>query len=512
MWRPGSRFLASVSERFILEEMMKVTGERFVPGKMFKHSEIEHMHRYSVLKTVLKDKIVLDAACGTGYGSNIIASVAKEVYGIDISQEAIEYANSTFTECRNLKYIKADISKLPFENETFDIVVSFETIEHVDADIQNKFLREIKRVLKPDGMLIMSTPNKEIYTVQTGNQPTEWHVKEFFEDEFDQFLKNEFKNIRYYQQYISKASYLLNSNTDTARLINDDKEKRGKFIVAVANNGDNSNTNLIQLNSIYYYPDEYAEMDEICQVFYSAAGESDFTEVKSEIVEISSKQKEICIEIEFEDSEAIKKIRVDPLNNSCCIENINVEIWSVNQGRISPKTFINNADEIINNSYYFYHRDPQYIMEFMDSLHIEKLIISFSLKQYNLDSYSYLINKVKGISDMLKKEKAQISTERSMIEEQNIFYNSAQQSINREREAINAERNSIIKEREAIAKEREAITEERKFMLAEKGFMEKERTIFSEEKKIFNEKKQNFLNKSLAQRVIYAITKKSERI
>ena len=480
---------------------MKVTGERFVPGKMFKHSEIEHMHRYSVLKTVLKDKIVLDAACGTGYGSNIIASVAKEVYGIDISQEAIEYAISNFTECRNLKYIKADISELPFENKTFDIVVSFETIEHVDADTQNKFLREIKRVLKPDGLLIMSTPNKEIYTIQTGNQPTEWHVKEFFEYEFDQFLKSEFENIKYYQQYISKASYLLNCDADIAWLAYKDKEKRGKFIVAVAGNGDISNINSVQLNSIYYYPDKYAEMDEVCQVFYSSIDQSDFTEVKSEIVEISSKQKEICIEIEFESCEAIKKLRIDPLNNSCCIENMSVEIWEGNQGKILPKTVINNADEIIDDSYYFYHRDPQYIVEFAEAMHIERVIISFSLKLYNLDTYSYMRTKIQDMTEILKQEKTQINLERSMLEKRDEFYNSALQFIEREREAINSERNSIIKEREAIVKERD-------YIHAEKVFMEKEQTRFCEEKKHFNEKKENYLNKSLAQRVIYAITKK----
>ena len=82
---------------------MKVTGERFVPGKMFKHSEIEHMHRYTAVAPLLKGKVVLDAACGTGYGSNMLAREAERVCGIDISQEAIAYANENFGATENVE-------------------------------------------------------------------------------------------------------------------------------------------------------------------------------------------------------------------------------------------------------------------------------------------------------------------------------------------------------------------------------------------------------------------------
>ena len=228
---------------------MKVTGERFVPGKMFKHSEIEHMHRYKCLLQVLSNKIVLDAACGTGYGSDIIASVAKEVYGVDISQEAINYANSHFTANSNLKYIRGDITKLPFEKGKFDVVVSFETIEHVDGKMQAKFLKEIKRVLKPEGVLIISTPNKEIYAEQEGNITTEWHVKEFLEGEFKAFLNTEFENVHYFQQYMGNASFLLDNVGMNATLIKYDKTKKGKFIIAVAGNG--SVNNFQKINSVY---------------------------------------------------------------------------------------------------------------------------------------------------------------------------------------------------------------------------------------------------------------------
>lgn len=188
---------------------MKVTGERFIPGRMFKHAEVEHMHRYSILPDLLENKIVLDAACGTGYGSSIIASHAAKVYGIDISQEAIDYAREHYGKCDNLEYMTGSVANLPFSDNMFDAVISFETVEHVDANTQIQFLKEIRRVLKPDGILIMSTPNKEIYTVQAGNQTTEWHVKEFYEKEFELFLKKEFSSIKYFQQYISQASYLL---------------------------------------------------------------------------------------------------------------------------------------------------------------------------------------------------------------------------------------------------------------------------------------------------------------
>ena len=124
-----------------------------------------------------REKSPWDAACGEGYGSSLLAEEAEEVTGLDIDKEAVENANHKYGN-KKLSYLKGSIEELPFEDHTLDVVVSFETIEHVGEEIQKKFLEEICRVLKPEGTLIMSTPNKAVYTdLVEGENP--FHVKEF---------------------------------------------------------------------------------------------------------------------------------------------------------------------------------------------------------------------------------------------------------------------------------------------------------------------------------------------
>lgn len=493
---------------------MKVTGERFVPGRMFKHSEVEHMHRYSAVQNILRGKVVLDAACGTGYGSNMIARVAKMVYGVDISQEAIEYAASTFCECANVKYIQADIMKLPFDNGLFDAVVSFETIEHVNEDIQNKFLEEIRRVLKPDGFLIMSTPNKEIYTVLAGNAPTEWHVKEFFENEFDTFLRSKFSNVRYYQQYISKASYLLENDVqDRVELKNIDQEKKGKFIVAIASNCSLLPCDVNGLNSIYYYPDSYAELDEICQVYYCFAGEEEFCEKSSDLAEVSTIAKEIKVEFEYEENKKIQKIRIDPLNNSGVIKNFKVEITTAENEFLLPLNIINNSDNVVDGVYYFYHRDPQYIIEFEEPSQIRKLTISYYIEQYNIDAYTFMSHKMVGLEDILNKERRDYKVNSALYEQKIGVMSSLLESINMERESMNRERESINRERESMEKERGQINSEREHFAKEYAAINQEREYIAREHDALNNERNSIAQEiNILRRTEEILDKKQEQL
>lgn len=477
---------------------MKATGERFIPGKMFKHSEIEHMHRYSTLMNVLHDKIVLDAACGTGYGSNMIASVAANVYGIDISQEAIDYAISNFGSRKNLSYVKGDITALPFPDNTFDVVVSFETIEHINEKMQCMFLSEIKRVLNPNGILIMSTPNKEIYTVQAGNAATEWHVKEFYENEFDSFLRSQFTYINYFQQYISKASYLLDGNNQNVSLTNIDENKKGKFIVAVA--GKTNNTQNINLNSIYYYPDDYSVLNEACQIYYSK-NSLEFNEEKSDIIEVAGKKGNIDLEIDCYEDGPVKSLRIDPLQTSCSINRIKLKILTSNNitKEFIPK--ITNADKIINNEYFFYHRDPQFIFEFEEEILLYKILLSYTVTEYNLDSYPFLL-------ELLNKER-EINTQRStLFEEERQISLSERKAIAEERYAMESERKAIVEERIAVESERKAIAEERIAVESERKAIIEERNIITEKLKEIEIERNSFYNRSLSKRIhdIFKIT------
>lgn len=139
----------------------------------------EHFERYKFSLQFITDKKVLDIACGSGYGSYLIAqSGAQEVWGGDIEQQAIETAKQNYQE-ENLHFRVIDVLDIPFDDSYFDVVVSFETIEHV-RDVR-VFRDELFRVLKPGGKLILSTPNRKVTQRLGIHNP--YHLKEFSVEE-----------------------------------------------------------------------------------------------------------------------------------------------------------------------------------------------------------------------------------------------------------------------------------------------------------------------------------------
>lgn len=139
-----------------------------------------HLNRYAVARPFCQGAHVLDAACGEGYGSYLMKTWgAQSVTGVDISEYAINRALNYFKD-KNLNYIQHDVLSLPFDDHTFDLIVSLETIEHVNNS--EEFLREIKRVLKPGGTIILSCPNDNYY-YEKDNLINPFHKKayNFFE-------------------------------------------------------------------------------------------------------------------------------------------------------------------------------------------------------------------------------------------------------------------------------------------------------------------------------------------
>jgi 2-polyprenyl-3-methyl-5-hydroxy-6-metoxy-1,4-benzoquinol methylase len=152
----------------------------------------EHVARYSFAKHYVDGKIVADLGCGTGYGSNLIAfSGAKKVYGIDIDKKAIEYAQKNHSH-ENISYIQASAEKTKLPDKSIDVAISFETIEHLEHP--EKLLLEIKRILKPGGICILSTPNAQY---SYGDNP--YHLKEFTPSELKKELQI-FSSIHLYGQ------------------------------------------------------------------------------------------------------------------------------------------------------------------------------------------------------------------------------------------------------------------------------------------------------------------------
>src|SRR5437016_4940004 len=105
---------------------MRFTGERFIPTEQGQ-IRLEHYHRYAVVLDVVAEKEVLDVACGEGYGSSIMADVARSVTGVDISDEAVQHASTAYKK-QNLRFRQGSATALDFADASFDVVVSFETI------------------------------------------------------------------------------------------------------------------------------------------------------------------------------------------------------------------------------------------------------------------------------------------------------------------------------------------------------------------------------------------------
>ena len=172
------------------------TGERFIPGCQ---GEIvyEHWHRYLLAAEHVTGRRVLDIACGEGYGSAMLARTAADVTGIDISAEAVAHAGRRYGDFGNLRYLQASCDRIPLADACCDVVVTFETIEHIHT--QQAFVEEIARVLAPGGMLVMSSPNRDEYSTVLGHQ-NEFHVRELDGPELRELLHPHFPAQRWFAQ------------------------------------------------------------------------------------------------------------------------------------------------------------------------------------------------------------------------------------------------------------------------------------------------------------------------
>lgn len=140
---------------------MNNTGERYIPEAFDDAENISQMHleRYKFAYNYVRGKNVLDIACGEGYGSDLLSNIASNVIGVDIDNEAVGNAKNKYKK-ENLKFLVGGVDKIPLEDGSVDVLVSFETIEHVNFKKQLSFLKEVDRVLKKDSLFIVSTPDK----------------------------------------------------------------------------------------------------------------------------------------------------------------------------------------------------------------------------------------------------------------------------------------------------------------------------------------------------------------
>ncbi|TDO10656.1 glycoside hydrolase family 99-like domain-containing protein [Halomonas ventosae] len=215
------------------------TGERFLP--QFEGDIVaEHYHRYLFARRYVADRRVLDIACGEGYGSHLLAGVAQHVIGVDIAADAVAHATQHYAR-DNLEYRQGDCAAIPLPDASVDVVVSFETIEHHDRHAA--MLSEIKRVLRPHGLLIISSPDKREYSDVPG-YANPYHVKELYRDEFEALLARHFARHAVVGQRVVYASAIIDSAAPelTTYDANDPEGRSGLphplYLLALASDGE----------------------------------------------------------------------------------------------------------------------------------------------------------------------------------------------------------------------------------------------------------------------------------
>ena len=196
----------------------------------------------------MQNKRVLDLACGEGYGSYLLAKTAKSVVGIDIDESSIKHARNKYIK-HNLDFKVGSITEVPITGAPlFDVAVCFEALEHIED--HQKLLSEVKRLLTPDGVFIVSTPNKTVYSDEPQFNNA-FHVHELYFDEFRELFEKYFKNVKFLGQRIycnsniwpvfagedtKSVEYVIDKNPKEFVFAENDK-KIPLYFIAVASDG-----------------------------------------------------------------------------------------------------------------------------------------------------------------------------------------------------------------------------------------------------------------------------------
>jgi ubiquinone/menaquinone biosynthesis C-methylase UbiE len=212
--------LGEIFERVIPETPLEWTGERLTTATSGQ-VEVEHLHRYFLARALCRGLDVLDVASGEGYGTALLAQAARSVIGVEVSTEAVAYAGAAYRG-PNLRFLEGDARCLPLDDASVDAVVSFETIEHLYE--HDQFLAEVRRVLRPGGRFITSSPERDTYS-PSGSSANPYHVRELSRAEFNALLRNSFAHVRLLGQRTMLGSALVSDGDGPCQSLT--FEKRG---------------------------------------------------------------------------------------------------------------------------------------------------------------------------------------------------------------------------------------------------------------------------------------------
>jgi ubiquinone/menaquinone biosynthesis C-methylase UbiE len=208
--------------------VIEFTGERVVPGHVEPDLWAEHLSRYAFASRWSPGARVLDLGCGTGYGTAELAQRARFSVGVDVAQETVAYSKSTYASS-NICFLPASATSLPFVDGSFTLLVAFEVIEHLND--WRALLSEARRLLHPEGVFLVSTPNKEYYTESRGSSgPNPFHIHEFEFEEFRNALAEFFphcvvllqNHVEAFAFYQGSAGSALEGRMDGARGVPED--------------------------------------------------------------------------------------------------------------------------------------------------------------------------------------------------------------------------------------------------------------------------------------------------
>jgi 2-polyprenyl-3-methyl-5-hydroxy-6-metoxy-1,4-benzoquinol methylase len=185
------------------------TVERLSPATNDYIEILYHWQRYLAAAQLANAKNVLDVACGEGYGAEYLARFADRVCAVDLDGVTLKEARARYRR-PNLAFAQASADELPFRSRAFDVATSFETIEHLPPDKQEPFVHELARVLKPGGVVLVSTPNKR--RTEKFSEKNPYHLKEFYPEEFSALLARHFKHVDCWLQEINLATFSWNPN------------------------------------------------------------------------------------------------------------------------------------------------------------------------------------------------------------------------------------------------------------------------------------------------------------
>ncbi|MEX2586631.1 MAG: class I SAM-dependent methyltransferase [Actinomycetota bacterium] len=227
------------------KRLLSWTGERCVPWADEASVIHEHLHRYLFSRPLVEGKEVLDLGSGEGYGSQILASSARRVAGIELDPLAVEHARLNYRDS-NLAFVEGSVLDLrQFEDGSFDAAVCFEVIEHVSD--HDRLLAEVSRVLRPGGIFIVSTPDREVYNTELGHV-NPYHLKEMDLQEFTTLLSSQFAHSVVWGQRAVSGSVLSRLDSATHRGVDRLPVRRendrwsvveppaAKYLIAVASN------------------------------------------------------------------------------------------------------------------------------------------------------------------------------------------------------------------------------------------------------------------------------------